>query len=127
MASQGDGRPPVWVGHISLRATDLACSTRYFERLGMRRLVSGAEVSVLELRGGTHLVLLPTDEPVPEGAEAPFDLMVDDLEATQRRLAEQGFAPSDVVTGKIHSTFTLTDPSGYAIRVNSSHVSDQPV
>jgi hypothetical protein len=93
----------------------------------MRLIVSGGEVSVLELRGGTHLVLLPTDEAVPEGAVAPFDLMVDDLDATHGRLTEQGFAPSEVVTGTIHNSFTLTDPSGYAICVQSTHVSDEPV
>ena len=46
----------------------------------MRAVEHSSNVAVLELRGGTDLVLVPSDE-VAAG-EAPFDLMVDDLDAT---------------------------------------------
>ena len=46
--------------------------------IGMRSVVHGPEVAVLELRGGTHLVLIANANAV--AGEAPFDLMVEDLE-----------------------------------------------
>lgn len=122
-----DERPAVWVGHVVLKARDLARATDYWEKVGMRLLVSGREVSVLELRGGTHLVLLPSDEPLAEGAPAPFDVMVEDLDAAWKRYGELDFAPSEIERGKIHDSFTMRDPTGYLVTVNSSHVSDKPV
>ena len=53
--------------------------------------------------------------------------MVEDLAATHRHFAELGIAPSEVSSGDIHDSFTLRDPSGYDVTVNSSHVSDLPV
>ena len=53
---------------------------------------------------------------------APFDLMVDDLAATHRELRDAGVSVSAVEQGGIHSSFTVTDPSGTEITVNSTHV-----
>jgi hypothetical protein len=53
--------------------------------------------------------------------------MVEDLEATHRRLAELGLSPSPIVSGRIHRSFTVRDPSGQDVEFNSSHVSDRPV
>ena len=122
-----DERPATWVGHVSLQATDLDRSTEYWEKIGMRLIGRFDTVSVLELRGGTHLVLIGTDEPLPEGSAASFDVMVEDVHATHRRYQELGFEPSAIEEGNIHSSFTVVDPSGYTVTVNSSHVSDLPV
>ena len=94
-------------------------------------------VAVLELRGGTHLVITPGvitsgaitpgDEPVSEGADAPFDLMVDDIEEAHDRYAAAGLEPSDIASGAIHSSFGMVAPSGHVVTVNSSHVGDRPV
>jgi hypothetical protein len=94
-------------------------------QLGMRPIVQGENFAVLELRAGTHLVLERAD-PVTPGA-ASFDLMVEDLQATHRRLSELGLAPSEISEGRIHRSFTVRDPSGHVITFNSSHTSDQPV
>ena len=59
--------------------------------------------------------------------EADFDLMVEDLDATHRRLSELGRSPSEISKGKVHSSFTVRDPSGQTIVFNSSHVSEFPV
>ena len=122
---ESDPRPPVWVGHIRLTTHRLAESHRFMVDLGMRPIVKGDNFAVLELRAGTHLILLQRDAVEP-GA-APFDLMVEDLDATHRRLADLGLCPSDVSEGRIHRSFTVTDPSGHVVTFNSSHVSDQPV
>ena len=93
--------------------------------LGMRGIFTGDEVAVLELRGGTHLVLIKT-ETLGSGL-ADFDLMVDDLEATHGEFEAKGLAPSAIETGRIHSSFTIASPSGHTIKFNSTHVSDKPV
>ena len=120
-------RPPVWVGHVILGAIDIARSNDYFVKLGMRQIVSGDGFAVLELRGGTHLVLTNLDESPAEGSRAAFDIMVEDVDAAWKRYHELGFEPSEIEDGDIHRSFTLRDPSGYVLMVNSSHVSEFPV
>ena len=122
-----DKRPPVAVGHISLDVTDLARSTTYFKAVGMRSVHEGDSVTVLELRGGTHLILRPGAEPVANGAKAPFDLMVDDVDGARDAYAAKGLAPSATERGTIHDRFTITDPDGTEITVTSSHASGQPI
>jgi len=120
-------RPPVWIGHVVLGATDVARSNDYFVKLGMRPIASGEGFSVLELRGGTHLVLTQLDAAPAPGSAASFDIMVEDVDAAWREYRELGFDPSEISDGTIHRSFTLRDPSGFALTVNSSHVSEHPV
>ncbi len=122
---QNDSRPPVWVGHVSMATSDLAESQAFMERLGMRPMFRNESVAIFELRGGTHLVLV-ADENARAG-DAPFDLMVEDLDATHAEYAERGLAPSPIERGRIHASFTVTEPGGGRITVNSTHVSNQPV
>jgi catechol 2,3-dioxygenase-like lactoylglutathione lyase family enzyme len=122
---EADQRPPVWVGHITLTTDCLEDSREFMASLGMRRIASGDGFAVLELRAGTHLVLLERDEIEP--GVAPFDLMVENLDTTHQRLSDLGLAPSAISEGQIHRSFTVRDPSGHTISFNSSHVSDQPV
>ena len=63
-----DGRPAVWIGHTVLSVGDVDRSADFWRDLGMRELVRNSDVAVLELRGGTHLVLAPGD--VAEPADA---------------------------------------------------------
>ena len=125
MSTLADGRPPVWVGHVSMRTNVIDQSHAFMVSLGLRPVGKGEDVAVLELRGGTHLVLLRTDQPL--SGTAPFDLMVEDLEATHTRLAELGFSPSPIASGRIHRSFTVRDPSGQDVAFNSNHVSGRPV
>jgi catechol-2,3-dioxygenase len=113
-------RPPVWIGHARLTVRDLDQSAEFWHRVGTREVARNEHVVVLELRGGTHLVLVP-GAPSP-GADAPFDLMVDDLEGTHADWEGLGLDVSPIQRGRIHSAFVLRDPDGTAITVNSSHV-----
>jgi catechol 2,3-dioxygenase-like lactoylglutathione lyase family enzyme len=113
------------VGHISLTTNRLDDSHEFYLELGMRPIARGEDFAVLELRAGTHLLLLRQDEVTANAA--PFDLMVEDIDATHRRLSELGLSPSEMAEGRIHRSFTVRDPSGHTITFNSSHVSDQPV
>jgi catechol 2,3-dioxygenase-like lactoylglutathione lyase family enzyme len=113
-------RPPVWIGHAVLAVSDVDRSADFWRGLGMREVERNAQVAVLELRGGTHLVLVPGA--APADADAPFDLMVDDLDATHAQSEKRGLDPSPIERGRIHATFTVRDPDGYRVTINSSHV-----
>ena len=115
-----DERPSVWIGHTVLSVSDVNRSADFWSEIGMREVERNPNVAVLELRGGTHLVLVP-GEPAG-GTDAPFDLMVDDLEATHSEWSARGFDPSPIERGRIHASFAVRDPDGYRVTVNSSHV-----
>jgi hypothetical protein len=121
-----DQRPPVAVGHVRLPCSDVAGAARWLETVGLRPIVTMEELAVLELRGGTHVVVRKT-EPPAAGTPAPFDLMVDDIDATHRDHAEKGLSPSPISRGRIHDSFTVAGPSGWLFTVNSSHASGKPV
>jgi catechol 2,3-dioxygenase-like lactoylglutathione lyase family enzyme len=127
--SNHDDRPPVWIGHATLATRDLAGTHDFMTALGMRPIADGEQFAVLELRGGTHVVLLSSNS--ADAGPIPFDLMVDDIDAAHRELTEKfrdrGIEPSPIEPGKIHRSFTLTSPAGHVVTFNSSHVSDQPV
>ena len=94
-----DQRPPVAVGHVRLDVVDVGAAARWLEAVGLRPIVTRDELAVLELRGGTHVVVRQADRPPEPGAGAPFDLMVDDIDATHRNFAERGLSPSPNPTG----------------------------
>ena len=122
-----DQRPPVAVAHIVLETNRMEASAAFMQVIGMRPIFLGPEVSVLELRGGTHLLLMRKDE--VSGGAAPFDLMVDDLHAAHARFAAAGLAPSAIEARPAigHEVFTLGEPAGHVITVFSSHASGKPV
>ena len=81
-----------------MRTNVLDDSHAFMIALGLRPVGKSDDVAVLELRGGTH------------------------LEAIHKRLAELGLSPSPIVSGRIHRSFTVPDPSGQDVEFNSSHV-----
>jgi hypothetical protein len=102
--------------------------TAHFMRtIGMRPISDGPDVSVYEMRGGTHLIMLR--KPNVDPGEAAFDLMVDDLRETHRRFAALGLAPSSIEARPHidHEVFTVREPSGHVITFFSSHASGKPV
>jgi len=124
--SEKDLRPPVWVGHVVLETDRLEETEQFMRKIGMRSIVQRPEVAVLELRGGTHLVLIAKPEVVP-GA-APFDLMVEDLRATHEYFVGLGLAPTPIETASPeHERFLVREPAGHIIVFFSNHVSGQPV
>jgi len=122
-----DARPAASIAHVVLETDRMADSVRFVRALGLRTVFEGPEVSIYELRGGTHLILMRKD--AVEGGEAGFDLMVDDLHATHARLTALGFAPSviEAVPAIDHERFSLREPAGHLITFFSSHVTGQPV
>jgi hypothetical protein len=121
-----DQRPPVAVGHVRLPVADVGAAARWLETVGLRPVVTMDDLAVLELRGGTHVVVRQGERPAA-GAPAPFDLMVDDIDATHRDYAAKGLSPSEISRGRIHDSFTLPGPDGWMFTINSSHAGDRPV
>jgi hypothetical protein len=122
-----DQRPPVAVGHVRLPCGDVAAAARWLETVGLRPIVTMDGLAVLELRGGTHVVVRKTEPPPAPGTPAPFDLMVDDIDAAHRDYAEKGLSPSPISRGRIHDSFEVAGPSGWTFTINSSHASGKPV
>ena len=127
MSDITDERPPVAVGHVRLPASNVGASARWLETVGLRPIVTRDELAVLELRGGTHVVVRPAEAAPAPGARAPFDLMVDDIDAAHRDYAEKGLSPTPIQRGRIHDSFELSGPGGWTFTVNSSHASGKPV
>lgn len=92
----------------------------FYVGLGMRSIMVESDIAITELRGGTHLLFQRGDPGAP--GDAPFDLMVDDLESTHEAWRRAGYDVSDILPGDIHSVFVLTDPDGYRTIIYDSHV-----
>ena len=117
-----DERPVFALGHLRLPVDDVPAAYGFFVRHGMREVLERDDFAILEMRGGTHLVLGKSATPIAAGAVAPFDLMVDDVDAVHARFVADGVDATPIERGSIHDSFSVCGPSGYSIKVNSSHV-----
>jgi len=122
-----DRRPPVAIGHVFFAATDVAAAASWFESVGLRPIAADEDFAVLELRGGTHLVVTRASHRPRRSAEAPFDLMVDDVDAVRRKIIAKGLKPSRIHRGSIHDQFSLAGPDGCSVTVLSSHAGRRAV
>lgn len=124
--SEHNQRPAVGVAHVVLQTDRMKESAQFMRTIGMRPIFDGPEVSVYEMRGGTHLILMLKDTIV--AGDAPFDLMVDDLHATHQRFTSLGLAPSPIEARPAidHEVFTVREPAGHVITFFSSHASGKP-
>lgn len=119
MSETSDPRPPVALGHVGPHAVpDIDAGAAFYESLGLRAVARPDGMAIMELRGGTHLILRE-GEPVAD--RAPFDLMVDDIDAAHASYAAAGHAVGEIGRGSIHDSFTITDPGGAEVTINSSH------
>ena len=115
-------RPVFAIGHVRMPVEDVGAAHDFFVRHGLRSILRKADMAIVELRGGTHLILTRAAQPMEDGAKAPFDLMVDDVDQVWRRFKDDGVHVTDIERGSIHDLFHVTGPSGYWIRISSSHV-----
>jgi catechol 2,3-dioxygenase-like lactoylglutathione lyase family enzyme len=117
-----DARPAVAVGHVFLEVSDVARAARFFVGRGLRPIDEGDGFAVLELRGGTHLLLSRTRKKIKPNAEAPFDLMIDDIDAAREDCKRSGLRRLH-----FHRSFTVAGPDGYVFTITSSHAGKRPV
>lgn len=125
--SEHNGRPAVGVAHVVLPTDRMEESAQFMRTIGMRPIFDGPQVSVYEMRGGTHLILMLKDKII--AGDASFDLMVDDLDATHQRFTSLGLAPSPIEARPAidHEVFNVREPAGHVITFFSSHASGKPI
>lgn len=125
--TKSDKRPPVAVGHVSLHVKDVSRASEFMQVLGLRSVFEAPKFAVLELRGGTHLILNQSRKKITEGEVAPVDLMVDDVKLMRDFCKTKKLKPSKITTGSVHSSFYVPGPDGWSIKITSSHTSGRPV
>jgi catechol-2,3-dioxygenase len=128
------------VAHLVFKVADLKRSCQFYSNLGIPPFAVDEESAIIELRGGTHLILLEADQPAGEGiAESStgqfherfseqFDLMIrgkhlDDLKEYRLELISRGIAAGEIPgeTFYGHHLFCIKDPDGNGITVYTSH------
>ena len=62
-----DQRPTFAIGHMRLTVQDVPSAYGFFVRHGMRGILERDDFAILELRGGTHLILNEADAPIADG------------------------------------------------------------
>ena len=63
-----DSLPAASLGHFVMKVANLGVSYQLYADFGLRQIGIFPDVAIIELRGGTHILLFP------ENDEAPFQL-----------------------------------------------------
>jgi catechol 2,3-dioxygenase-like lactoylglutathione lyase family enzyme len=120
--------PQIGIGHVALSVNDVAASAHFYCELGLKPFYQADGMAILELRGGTHLLLFskatgPAIPPVER-----VDLMIAEhsreaLEASRDGLVARGVAAPPIPDENFygHYMLTLADPDGNAVLVSTSH------
>jgi len=121
--------PALAVGHVVLHVANVTAAAAFYQRLGLRPVWRRDDMAILELRGGTHLLLFRRATKRRSTRPAPFDLMADDLAAAHANADTHGLAPSAIEHEQRsgHRSFSLRDPDGHRLTVYSSHTDGRPV
>ena len=114
MAKTIDKRPPVAVGHVCLPVKNVLTTSAFLQELGLRKIFEKDTFAVLELRGGTHLILEKSRSRIKPGTQAPVDFMVDDVKKARLKYAKMGMKPTRIKSGAIHSSFFIPGPDGWS-------------
>jgi len=132
--------PELAVAHLVFKVADPKSSCQFYSNLGIPPFAIDEEVAIIELRGGTHLVLLEVDQLAGEGmAESStgqfherfaeqFDLMIkgkglNELEKYRLELIGRGIAAGEIPDETFygHHLFCVKDPDGNGITIYTSH------
>jgi catechol 2,3-dioxygenase-like lactoylglutathione lyase family enzyme len=122
------GKPTVSIGHVILHVADPRRGAAFYKALGMRTIWEADEMAILELRGGTHLMLFKAKRKPRGKTVNAFDLMVENADrfhAELKRRRVKTTAVRDTYGG--HRMFELTDPDGHVLTVLSDHTEGRDV
>jgi catechol 2,3-dioxygenase-like lactoylglutathione lyase family enzyme len=141
-----DNLPAAALGHFVMKVANLAASYQFFGDLGLRQVGMFPDVAIIELRGGTHILLFPENDEASSsltsgrlGQRGAFfneqlDLMINgktrgELEEYRTRLLRNGIAAGEIAQEKFfgHNYFQLEDLDGHGITVYTTHVGELPV
>ena len=127
------------VAHLVFKVADLERSCQFYSTLGIPPFAIDEKFAIVELRGGTHLLLFEVGlagEDVAESVTGQFhkklserfDLMIkgkdlNELKKYRSELISRGIAageiPDEAVFG--HYLFCIKDPDGNGITIYTSH------
>jgi catechol 2,3-dioxygenase-like lactoylglutathione lyase family enzyme len=122
-------RPPIAIGHVMLTVRNVPRAATFYAGLGLRRVYEGPSMAILELRGGTHLMLFEGGRAAKGGAVASFDFMVSSVDSFRVRLAKAGVKTTKPVADKVsgHRWFKARDPDGHVLNIFSDHTEGRAV
>jgi catechol 2,3-dioxygenase-like lactoylglutathione lyase family enzyme len=128
------------VAHLVFKVADLKRSCQFYSNLGIPPFAIDGNVALIELRGGTHLLLLQVDQlaggDVAESLTGQFhkrfseqfDLMIkgkglNELENYRLELISRGIAAAEIPDETFfgHYLFCIKDPDGNGITIYTSH------
>ena len=81
-------------------------------------IFEGDDIAILELRGGTHLLLQLTLDQIVPGTAALFDLIDGDIKASRGRYESLELSLSAIEEDSFHQSFTIRDPFGNRFAVS---------
>jgi catechol 2,3-dioxygenase-like lactoylglutathione lyase family enzyme len=132
--------PAASFGHFVMKVDDIETSYQFYTNLGLRPFGIFPDLAIIELRGGTHILLFEKNNDLPFslspshlGQRGAFfnerlDLMIDgkskhDLELYRATLIEKGFSVDAIAQDQFfgHDYFQLADPDGNGITFYTSH------
>ena len=119
--------PGAAIGHVVLQVSKLPKSVDFYRALGLRLVSTTEQLAILELRGGTHLLLFPSKK--RKNNQAGFDLIVKNLGKHHKKLTSLGFELSPIRNDERsgHDMFDVRDPDGLSINILSDHTEGRPV
>jgi catechol 2,3-dioxygenase-like lactoylglutathione lyase family enzyme len=138
--------PAAAFGHFIMKVNDIDTTYQFYAKLGLRPVGIYPDLAIIELRGGTHILIFDRKDELPLSISSSqigqrgsffderFDLMIDgrlrsDLELYRTTLLENGLSVGEIAQDKFfgHHYFELVDPDGNGITIYTSHVGDFPV
>jgi catechol-2,3-dioxygenase len=132
--------PELAVAHLVLKVADLKSSCQFYSNLGIPPFAIEDKVAIIELCGGTHLLLLEVDQLAGEGVaqsltgqfhkrlSEQFDLMIKGKSAIELKKYRSELISRGIAAGEIpdetffgHHLFCIKDPDGNGITIYTSH------
>ena len=132
--------PVAGFGHFVMKVNDISISYDFYTRLGLCPFGIFPDLAIIELRGGTHILLFSKEQEFPFSLNSShlgqrgalsnerLDLMIDgksrnDLELYRTSLMENGLSVGEIAQDQFfgHDYFQLADPDGNGITVYTSH------
>jgi catechol 2,3-dioxygenase-like lactoylglutathione lyase family enzyme len=127
------------VAHLVFKVADLKRSCQFYSNLGLPPFAIDEKFAIVELRGGTHLLLFEVGLAGEDVAESltgqfhkrfseQFDLMIkgkglNELKKYRSELISRGIAAGEIPDESFfgHHLFCIKDPDGNGITIYSSH------
>jgi catechol 2,3-dioxygenase-like lactoylglutathione lyase family enzyme len=135
--------PAAAFGHFIMKVNDIDISYQFYTKLGLRPCGIFPDLAIIELRGGTHILLFGKNDELPSSPRSShlgqrgaslnerLDLMIDgksrsDLELYRTTLMENGLSVDAIAQDQFfgHDYFQLADPDGNGITVYTSHAEE---